>query len=74
MSAWPPTEWLGEEVSLNDTSQSYALTKLLPLALPGDEIRAYASPLISWKKMMGLAGVVLMREGRIISDVVTMRN
>jgi len=71
MGAWPPSEWLGEQVSVEDTSQSYALTNCC-VGAPDDEIRAYCKSSHFLEKYDGNAGVVLIRDGRIISDVVTM--
>lgn len=74
MGAWPPAAWLGKRLSPDDASQAYALAKLTPLMLLGDELWSYSSPPEIWKHMMGRAGVVLIRDGRIISDVLTLMN
>ncbi|MBI1338103.1 MAG: hypothetical protein GC164_14250 [Phycisphaera sp.] len=41
---------------------------------PGDELRVYASPLDSWQHLAGRAGIALVRNGRVVDDVLTMLN
>jgi hypothetical protein len=74
IGGWPPAEWLVKQISIDDTSEAAAISKLVPLMLPGDELWTYFSPPESWKLMMGTAGIVLVRDSRIISEVETMCN
>lgn len=71
MGAWPPAAWLDKQLSPDDKSQAYALSKLRPLMLPGDELWSYSTP-PEMAKRLGRIGVVLIRDGRIISDVLTL--
>jgi hypothetical protein len=44
------------------------------LILPGDEVWAFLSPPQLWQKIMGRAGIALVREGRSIAHFVTGMN
>jgi hypothetical protein len=44
------------------------------LMLPGDEVWEFSSPPELWQKLMGRAGVALVRDGRSIAHVVTRMN
>lgn len=41
---------------------------------PDDELWTFASPPDSWKKLAGSAGVALVRDGKVIGSIVTLRN
>jgi hypothetical protein len=47
---------------------------LQALMLPGDELWAFSSPPPVWQRLMGRAGLALVREGRSIAHVITSMN
>lgn len=49
-------------------------TALRALIQPGDQLFEYWSPPDSWQHLAGRAGIVLMRDGRPVADIVTLMN
>lgn len=41
---------------------------------PGDELWTFASSLASWRALAGRAGVALVRDGKIVATIITMKN
>ncbi|RTM03363.1 MAG: hypothetical protein EKK31_18550 [Hyphomicrobiales bacterium] len=41
---------------------------------PGDELWTFTSSPASWRALAGSAGIALVREGRIVATIVTMKN
>ena len=48
--------------------------QLVAQVQPGDEIWSYRSPEITWRTLCGRAGMVLVRNGEIVAEVVTCVN
>jgi hypothetical protein len=40
----------------------------------GDEIKAFSSPLETWRIMIGRAGIAIFRNGRAVTRLITMMN
>jgi hypothetical protein len=47
---------------------------LLAKAEPGDELWEFSSPPESWQRLMGMAGIALVRNGEVIDSFVTAMN
>jgi hypothetical protein len=41
---------------------------------PGDELWTFASSSASWRALAGRAGIALVRDGKIVATIITMRN
>jgi hypothetical protein len=41
---------------------------------PGDRLMRFASPVESWQRLAGRAGIALVRDGKVIDAIVTMMN
>ena len=50
------------------------LNDLKTLMLPGDELWSFSSPPDMWEGLIGRAGIVLMRDGHPVANVVTQKN
>ena len=48
--------------------------KLVAQMTPGDELWEFSSPPESWADFMGLAGIVLVRQGEIVDQILTSMN
>jgi hypothetical protein len=41
---------------------------------PGDELWTFASPGESWRNLAGRSGIVLLRDGEAVADIITLMN
>jgi hypothetical protein len=41
---------------------------------PGDEIWTFSSPTETWRKLIGRGGIALVRDGKVISTIITRMN
>jgi hypothetical protein len=83
----PPPEWSFERMPrerqefwplrvplVPRTRDDVDFTDMVIRRQPGDELWSFSSPPSSWGLMMGTSGIALVRNGRVIADVVTMMN
>jgi hypothetical protein len=57
-----------------ETRHDIELADILIRKQPGDELWEYRSPSCTWRMMMGMGGIALVREGRVLCDVTTRMN
>ena len=76
-------DWLDKPVSVEELDADYAAPdsgfhaeweKLKSEMQPGDKLVRFASPVESWERLAGRAGIALVRDGRVIDAFVTMMN
>ena len=71
---WPPKQWLASQLDPADAANDTNIDKLKLLMLPGDQLWSYSSPPETWNHMMGRSGIVLIRNGKNIVDILTLMN
>jgi hypothetical protein len=86
MRAFVPAAWLFDPVDVQEIESdwldkpgpsgvpSHAWSELKAQMKPGDDLRAFSSPPKSLQNLAGRAGYALVRAGKAIDGIVTMRN
>jgi hypothetical protein len=75
-----PTDWLVDQISIRQAEAHEDVRGLngwnaVKAAIrTGDEIWSFCSLLKTWEALMGSCGIVLLRNGKKIAQVVTVRN
>jgi hypothetical protein len=76
-------DWLDAAVSVEqvdadlgapDSGVRAEWEKLKAEMQPGDLLVHFASPVESWERLAGRAGIALVRDGKVINAIVTMMN
>ena len=62
------------EATIGACAEGISWQKLKTAMQPGDELWSFHSPSSTWKALCGRAGVVLVRDGEIQMEIVTMLN
>jgi hypothetical protein len=66
-----PTDLLKRQVTPAEAETAYLATNLLAQMQPGDELWEYRTPPETWGRMCGSAGLVLLRRGKVVADLLT---
>lgn len=76
-------DWLDTPISVADVDADYGAPssglhaeweRLKSEMRPGDKLVRFASPVESWERLAGRAGIALVRDGKVIDAFVTMMN
>ena len=71
--------WETDRLTVDEVEAAYPGMKpeweaLKAAMQPGDELWAFSSPAESWRHLAGRAGIVLLRNGEAVADMVTLLN
>lgn len=64
-------DWLVEKLDPAEVEKDKYVAKLTLFMLPGDELWSYCTPM-EGDPMMGRAGIALLRNGKPISEIMTL--
>ena len=85
MSDSIPGEWLGDKLSPDGNIEDVAAMasvgfsreawqELVESLSPADEVWTFCSPWDSWQNHAGRAGVVCLRDGKVLKTITTLMN
>lgn len=74
-----PVDWLVSQISVQQAEEQEDVARdswnaFKAAITPGDEIWIFCSPPKTWEILMGSRGIVLVRNGKKIAQIVTVRN